>query len=202
MLNAGLRCSQHRSPNRAAMIPTRLMFIVLNIELSRWLFWASIERSIGAISSDSPEQCSVRKKIMARPNLEEMTPNSRKTLDAGSNSCDSLGSAAKTATDIATDDSGKDHLGDKVGGVLAIKDHMDVIASCGKKIGVVDCVEGNAIKLTRKDSPDNLHHYIPLSWIERIDDKVLLNTNSKQTTEGWQLSSGSIIPFDSIPRFD
>jgi Uncharacterized protein conserved in bacteria (DUF2171) len=31
---------------------------------------------------------------------------------------------------------------------------MDVIASCGKKVGVVDHVGGGAIKLTKKDSPD------------------------------------------------
>src|ERR1700726_712469 len=47
-------------------------------------------------------------------------------------------------------------------GIAGIKVHMDVIASCGKKVGVVDHVEGGAIKLTKKDSPDDQHHFIPV----------------------------------------
>src|SRR5258708_6078700 len=43
-----------------------------------------------------------------------------------------------------------------------IRDHMDVIGSCGNRLGVVDHVEGDSIKLTRKDSPDDRHHFIPL----------------------------------------
>ena len=38
-------------------------------------------------------------------------------------------------------------------GIADVQERMDVIASCGKKIGVVDHVEGNAIKLTKHDSP-------------------------------------------------
>ena len=39
-------------------------------------------------------------------------------------------------------------------GVAGIRQHMDVIASCGTKIGVVDRVEGNSIKLTKDSSKD------------------------------------------------
>lgn len=46
-------------------------------------------------------------------------------------------------------------------GVAGIKERMDVIASCGKKVGVVDHVEGGAIKLTKNDSKDGQHHFIP-----------------------------------------
>ncbi len=38
-------------------------------------------------------------------------------------------------------------------GVQGIKDHMPVYASCGKTVGSVDHLEGNTIKLTRKDIP-------------------------------------------------
>src|SRR6185369_16973840 len=31
-----------------------------------------------------------------------------------------------------------------------IREHMDVIASCGTKVGVVDHIEGGAVKLTKK----------------------------------------------------
>src|SRR5688500_7827055 len=39
-------------------------------------------------------------------------------------------------------------------GVAGIRERMDVIGSCGNKLGVVDHVEGGSIKLTRKDSAD------------------------------------------------
>lgn len=73
-------------------------------------------------------------------------------------------------------------------GVGGIREHMSVIASCGKKVGVVDSVETNSIKLTRKDSPDDQHHFIPLNWVSRVDSHVHLNRNSKETAEGWSLS--------------
>lgn len=71
-------------------------------------------------------------------------------------------------------------------GLSGIKDHMNVIASCGMKVGVVDHLEGGAIKLTKKDSPDGQHHFIPVSWVERVDSHVHLTKNSKETEEGWK----------------
>ncbi len=90
----------------------------------------------------------------------------------------------KDATGIGTNE------GDDVG-LDGISEHMDVIASCGKKIGSVDGVEGNTIKLTRKDSPDNQHHFIPTSWISRVDNHVHLKKNSKQATEAWTSSASA-----------
>ena len=71
-------------------------------------------------------------------------------------------------------------------GIASIKKHMDVIASCGKKVGVVDDVEDGALKLTKKDSPDNHHHFLPFGWIERVDNHVHLNKNSQETEQGWK----------------
>ena len=76
-------------------------------------------------------------------------------------------------------------------GVAGIKDGMDVIASCGKKVGVVDCVESNAIKLTRKNSPDGQHHYVPTGWIERVDSHVHLTKNSQETEKNWKSDAAS-----------
>jgi hypothetical protein len=76
-------------------------------------------------------------------------------------------------------------------GVAGIKEHMNVIASCGKTVGVVDRVEGSAIKLTKKDSPDNQHHFIPVGWIERVDSHVHLKKNSKETEQGWKSDAAS-----------
>ena len=67
-----------------------------------------------------------------------------------------------------------------------VRERMDVIASCGKKIGVVDHLDGDSIKLTRKDSPDNQHHFIPMNWVERVDSHVHLATNSEETERSWK----------------
>lgn len=71
-------------------------------------------------------------------------------------------------------------------GIGAIRDGMDVIASCGKKVGVVDRVEGGAIKLTKKDSPDGQHHFLPTGWVERVDSHVHLTKNSQETEASWK----------------
>jgi hypothetical protein len=67
-----------------------------------------------------------------------------------------------------------------------IREHMDVIGSCGNKLGRVDHVEGSNIKLTRNDSPDGLHHVIPMSWVQRVDERVHLNKNCGEAKKEWQ----------------
>ena len=68
-----------------------------------------------------------------------------------------------------------------------IREHMEVIASCGTKIGAVDRVEGNAVKLTKKDSSDGQHHFIPLNWVNRVDNnQVHLTKNSKEAEHDWK----------------
>ena len=76
-------------------------------------------------------------------------------------------------------------------GVAGIKEHMHVIASCGKKVGVVDHVEGGAVKLTKKDSADGQHHFVPVGWIERVDSHVHLKKNSQETEQGWKSDATS-----------
>lgn len=69
-----------------------------------------------------------------------------------------------------------------------IREHMDVIGSCGKKVGQVDHVEGNSIKMTKASSNDGQHHYIPMEWIERVDAHVHLNKNCDEARQEWQLA--------------
>ena len=77
-------------------------------------------------------------------------------------------------------------------GVSGIKEHMGVYASCGKKVGVVDHLEGNAIKLTRSDSPDGQHHFVPTAWVGRVhEDHVHLTKNSAETESGWKTSAAA-----------
>jgi hypothetical protein len=76
-------------------------------------------------------------------------------------------------------------------GFANVREHMDVIASCGTKIGVVDHVEGNAIKLTRKDSRDGQHHFLPMSMVDHVDSHVHLNKNSEEACNAWKSDAAS-----------
>jgi hypothetical protein len=67
-----------------------------------------------------------------------------------------------------------------------ITEHMGVYASCGKQVGKVDHVEGDTIKLTKSSSPDGMHHRIPLSWVDHVDNHVHLSKNSSEVESQWQ----------------
>jgi len=57
-----------------------------------------------------------------------------------------------------------------------IKEHMTVVDAAGKTVGQVDHMEGpDKIKLTKAGSPDGKHHFVPLSWVSRVDTQVHLN---------------------------
>jgi hypothetical protein len=62
-----------------------------------------------------------------------------------------------------------------------IKEHMDVIPSDRKTVGKIDHLEGtDKIKLTKQSSPDGQHHhFIPLSWIDHVDQHVHLKEDPK-----------------------
>ena len=70
---------------------------------------------------------------------------------------------------------------------MNIREHMDVVGSCGNTLGTVDKVEGDRIKLT-KNGPkaDGQHHFIPMSWVASADQKVMLNKNCDAAVKEWQ----------------
>jgi hypothetical protein len=72
------------------------------------------------------------------------------------------------------------------GSAASIREHQDVYASCGTKVGKVDRVEGSFIKLTRSDSPDGQHHRIPLAWVAKVGDRVELDRDHFQVQREWQ----------------
>ena len=128
---------------------------------------------------------------MAKTISEKITDVGNSVSDAAKSVGGKIVEGAEKAVDFVKEKTGmKSTEGDDVG-VGGIKEHMSVIASCGKKVGVVDGVEVNSVKLTRRDSPDDQHHFIPLSWISHVDSHVHLNRNSKEATEGWKSSAAS-----------
>ncbi len=63
-----------------------------------------------------------------------------------------------------------------------VKEHMEVIGADGVHVGTVDKVEGNRIKLTKKDSGEGTHkghhHFIDGGLVADIEgNKVRLSAN-------------------------
>jgi hypothetical protein len=64
-----------------------------------------------------------------------------------------------------------------------IKEHAEVIGADGVHVGTVDKVEGDRIKLTKKDSGqgshEGHHHYIPGGLVASVEaDTVRLSANA------------------------
>jgi hypothetical protein len=69
---------------------------------------------------------------------------------------------------------------------MRIREHMEVISSCGCHIGEVDRVEGDIIKLTKNDpQASGHHHFISMDWVAKVDDKVYLNKDAEETRRDW-----------------
>ena len=70
----------------------------------------------------------------------------------------------------------------------AIKPHMPVVCSKDKQFATVDHLEGtNAIKLAKDDSGQ--HHFIPLSWVTSVDDKVHIDRPGQDAMREWTTSA-------------
>jgi hypothetical protein len=63
-----------------------------------------------------------------------------------------------------------------------VREHMEVIGADGVHLGTVDKVEGERIKLTRKDSGaahTDHHHYLPGGLVAGVEgDQVRLSANA------------------------
>lgn len=64
-----------------------------------------------------------------------------------------------------------------------IKEHMEVIGADGVHIGTVDRIEGNRIKLTKKDSGEGSHkghhHFIDKGLVADLEgNKIRLSANA------------------------
>lgn len=76
----------------------------------------------------------------------------------------------------------------------AIKEHMEVIGADGVHVGTVDHVQGDRIKLTKKDSAAQIegaegtheghHHFISLGLVAEVEgDQVRLSANADVAVE-------------------
>jgi len=77
-----------------------------------------------------------------------------------------------------------------------IKEHAEVIGADGVHVGTVDHVDGDRIKLTKKDSGqgehEGHHHYISLGLVADIEgDKVRLSANADVAVQLEEEESGA-----------
>jgi hypothetical protein len=73
------------------------------------------------------------------------------------------------------------------GTAQGIREHMEVVGSDGGHVGTVDKVEGDRIKLTKKDDPDGTgahHHYLSLSAVASVSGhQVRLSVPAEQAKQ-------------------
>ena len=75
-----------------------------------------------------------------------------------------------------------------------IQDHMPVVGSDGRHVGIVDKVEGDWIKLAKDDPQrpgEEEHRYVPLSTVAGLDGgMVRLSMPAAQIGEATETESG------------
>ncbi len=78
-----------------------------------------------------------------------------------------------------------------------VREHMEVIGSDGRPVGTVDGTRDERIILTRSDSnAGGIHHSIPCSWVETVEDKVRLNISADEAIDRWKNEERSQALFD------
>jgi len=61
----------------------------------------------------------------------------------------------------------------------AIKEDMNVVGADGVHLGTVDHIDGERIKLTKADSVDGKHHYLPAGLVAAVEgDTVRLSATA------------------------
>jgi hypothetical protein len=73
--------------------------------------------------------------------------------------------------------------------ISKIQKQMNVLALDGKHVGSVEKIEDeDKIKLTRKDraAHEGHGHFVPLSWVVRVDNHVHLSKTSQEVFASWE----------------
>jgi hypothetical protein len=69
-----------------------------------------------------------------------------------------------------------------------IKPKTPVVCSKDGQFAVVDHMEGaTTIKLAKDDK--GVHHFIPLAWVTKVDDKVHVDRSGDQAMRDWSTSA-------------
>lgn len=68
-----------------------------------------------------------------------------------------------------------------------IKPNMPVVCSENGQFAVVDQLEASSIKLKKDKSGQ--HHFIPLSWVKMVDQRVHIDRPGKQAMREWTTSA-------------
>lgn len=67
-----------------------------------------------------------------------------------------------------------------------VTEHMEVLGSDGQRVGTVDKVAGDRIILTKNDeNAGGMHHSIPCSWIDTVEDKVTITKSAQEAMNAW-----------------
>jgi len=74
---------------------------------------------------------------------------------------------------------------------LDIQEHMEVVGSDDKHVGVVDHKEDDSRIILTKDDPKagGRHHLISIDWVDYVDRKVHLNKPSQKAMSEWQAAA-------------
>ena len=81
--------------------------------------------------------------------------------------------------------------------VEKIRPHMEVLGSDGSHVGIVDCLRGSHIVLTRGDpTAGGEHHGLPAGWVARVDNKVHLNLKADEARTRWRVEPRSRALFE------
>ena len=65
-----------------------------------------------------------------------------------------------------------------------IRPHMPVVCSNGGQFATVDHTDaGDTIKLTKDEQGQ--HHWIPMSWVTRVDEHVHVDRPGEQAMQEW-----------------
>lgn len=70
--------------------------------------------------------------------------------------------------------------------LAGVREHMEVVGNDGAHVGTVDKVRGEQIILTKSDTAaGGVHHVIPVSWIQGVGEKLMLNIHGDDARRKW-----------------
>ena len=69
-------------------------------------------------------------------------------------------------------------------GIISL--HMEVVGVDDGHVGTVDGVEGSSIRLAKSIERTGKEHFVPIDWIDHVDDKVHLCKTAYNAMRQWQ----------------